>query len=68
MLNSVRERIETTYDQLKEGGRSVEHSLAKTVDGLCARIATKIASLTMRLFLKQCFGIDILTYTVNRVE
>ncbi len=68
LLNSVRERIETTYDQLKEGGRSVEHSLAKTVDGLCTRVATKIASLTMRLFLKKFFGIDVLTYTINPVE
>jgi hypothetical protein len=68
LLNSVRERIETTYAQLKEGGRSVEHRLAKTVDGLCVRVATKIASLTMRQFLKQFFGIDVLTYTVNLVE
>ena len=68
LLNSVRERIETTYDQLKEGGRSVEHTLAKTIDGLCARVATKIASLTMRLFLKKFFGIDVLSYTVNPVE
>ena len=68
LLNSVRERIETTYDQLKEGGRSVEHTLAKTIDGLCMRVATKIASLTMRLFLKKFFGIDVLTYTINLPE
>ena len=68
LLNSVRERIETTYDQLKEGGRSVEHTLAKTIDGLCMRVATKIASLTMRLFLKKFFGIDVLSYTVNPVQ
>lgn len=67
LLNTVRERIETTYDQLKEGGRSVEHTLAKTIDGLCARVATKIASLTMRLFMKKFFGIDVLNYTINPV-
>lgn len=68
LLNTVRERIETTYDQLKEGGRSVEHTLAKTIDGLCMRIVSKIAGLTLRLFLKKFFGIDVLTYTVNPVE
>ena len=68
LLNSVRERIETTYDQLKEGGRTLERLLAKTVDGLCMRITAKIASLTMRLFLKTFFGIDVLTYTINPAE
>ena len=67
-LNSVRERIETTYDQLTEGGRSVEHTLAQTVDGVCTRVATKIAGLTMRRFLKKFLGIDVLTYTINPVE
>lgn len=65
LLNAVRERIETTYDQLKEGGRSAERTLAKTVDGLCARIIAKIASLTLRIFLREFFGIDVLNYTVN---
>lgn len=68
LLNQVRERIETTYDQLKEGGRSAERTLAKTVDGLCARLIAKIASLTMRLFLKKFLGIDVLTYTINSVN
>ena len=30
-LNSVRERVEGAFDLLKEGGRSVEHTLARTV-------------------------------------
>jgi hypothetical protein len=68
LLNTVRERIETTYDQLKEGGRSVEHTLAKTIDGWCARIITKITSLTLRLFLEKFFGIDVLTYTINPIQ
>ena len=65
LLNQVRERIEGAYDILKEGGRSIEHSLAITVDGLCARIIAKISSVTLRLFLRRFFGIDVLTYTVN---
>lgn len=65
LLNKVRERIEGAYDILKEGGRSVEQTLARTVDGLCARIISKITSVTFRLFLRKFFGIDVLTYTVN---
>jgi hypothetical protein len=65
LLNQVRERIEGAYDILKEGGRSVEHTLAITIDGLCSRIIAKISSVTLRLFLRQFYGIDTLTYTVN---
>ena len=66
LLNRVRERIEGTFDILKEGGRSVEHTLAHTVGGLCTRIITKIASVTLRLFLRRFLGIDVLTYTVSQ--
>jgi len=65
LLNSVRERIEGAFDILKEGGRSVEHTLAHTVGGLGTRIIAKIASVTLRLFLRRFFGIDTLTYTVR---
>ena len=64
LLNSVRERIEGTFDQLKEGGRSVEHTLAHTVEGLCGRIIAKISSVILRLFLRRFMGIDVLTYTI----
>ena len=60
-----RERIEGALDILKEGGRSVEHTLARTVGGLGARIIAKIASVALRLFLRRFFGIDVLTYTVS---
>lgn len=65
LLHKVRERIEGVFDLLKEGGRSVERTLAHTVEGLCARIIAKIASVTLRVFLRRFFGIDVLTYTVN---
>jgi hypothetical protein len=65
LLNSVRERIEGAFDILKEGGRSVEHTLARTVGGLCTRIVAKIASVTLRLILRRFFGIDVLTYTIS---
>jgi len=66
LLNSVRERVEAAVDLLKEGGRSVEHTLARTVSGLCTRIIAKITGGTFRLFLRRFFGIDVLTYTVNQ--
>jgi hypothetical protein len=65
LLNRVRERIAGAFDILKEGGRSVEHTLARTVDGLCTRVIAKIAGGILRLYLRRFFGIDILTYTVN---
>lgn len=65
LLNSVRERIEGAFDLLKEGGRSVEHTLAHTITGLCARVIAKITSVTFRIFLRRFLGIDVLTYTVS---
>lgn len=63
LWKSLRERIESTFDLLKEGGRSVEHNLAKTVIGLCTRIIGKITALTFRIFLKRFLKIDSLNYT-----
>jgi hypothetical protein len=65
LLNQIRERIEGAFDLLKEGGRSVEKTLAITVEGVCARIIAKISSVTFRLFLRKFYGINVLTYTVN---
>ena len=65
LLNRVRERIEGAFDILKEGGRSIEHTWARTVDGLCTRVIAKIAGGILRLYLRRFFGIDVLTYTVN---
>lgn len=67
LLNRVRERIETVNDLLKEGGRSIEHTLAHTVSGMVARIIAKITSLTFRIYLRKFLGIDTLTYTVQEV-
>lgn len=64
LLNQVRQRIEGAFDILKEGGRSVEKTLAITVDGLCSRVIAKISSVTLRLFLRKFYHIDVLTYTI----
>lgn len=65
LLGSVRQRIEGVFDLLKEGGRSVEHTLARTIGGLSSRVISKISSLTLRLFLRKFFRIDVLTYKIN---
>lgn len=65
LLNRIRERIEGAFDILKEGGRSVEHTFAHTIEGLCARIIAKISCVTLRLYLRRFLGIDVLTYTVK---
>ena len=65
LLNRVRERVEGAFDILKEGGRSVEHTLAHTIEGLCTRVLTKISGVTLRLYLRRFMGIDVLTYTVT---
>jgi len=65
LLNRIRERIEGAFDILKEGGRSVEHTLAHTIEGLCTRIIAKISSVTFRLYLRRFLAIDVLTYTVK---
>jgi Transposase DDE domain len=62
LLNRVRQMVETTFDILKEGGRSVEKTLAKTIDGLVSRIIAKISAVTLRVVLKKYFGINALTY------
>lgn len=63
LLHQVRQRIEVIFDQLKEGGRSVEKTLTTTVEGVCARIIAKISGLTLRLFLRKFLALDTLTYT-----
>jgi hypothetical protein len=65
LLNQVRQRIETANDRLKEGGRSIEHNIAITVQGVCARIIAKVTSLTLTFYLRKFFGIDPVTFTVN---
>jgi hypothetical protein len=62
LIGGLRERIEGVYKVAKEGGRTIEHSLAHTVRGLISRILGKIAGLTLRHYLRNFFGIDVMTY------
>lgn len=62
-INRLRSRIEGVYKLLKEGGRSVEHTLAHTVEGLVIRVLAKITSLTLRALLRKRFTIDYLRFS-----
>jgi hypothetical protein len=61
-INGLRERVEGLYKEAKEGGNSVEHNLAHTVEGIVSRILAKIAGVTLKKYLRKFFGIDVLTY------
>ena len=62
-LNSLRERIESAFNELQNTGRNLERLLRKTVVGLATHVIAKITSHTLKLFLRRQFGIDVLTFT-----
>ena len=64
LLGSIRERIEGTFHELQNTGRTSKRLLAKTVEGLVTRIASKVTHLVVKAVLRARFGIDILTFTV----
>lgn len=41
--------------------------LRKKVDALCVHVAAKVTSHTLRVFLRQRFGIDVLTFEQHPV-
>lgn len=63
LLGQVRERIEGTFHELQNTGRNLERLLAKTVEGLVVRLASKVTHLVLKHLLRARYGIDILTFT-----
>ena len=63
-LSSVRERIEGVFHELQNTGRNIERLIAKTVLGLCTRIAMKLTSHLLRLILRFDYGIDVQTFSI----
>lgn len=61
-INALRERIESTFHVIQNTGRHLERLLAKSVLGLCTRVAAKITSHTLKLILLRDFGIDVQTF------
>jgi len=67
LLNSIRERIEGTFNEIQNTGRNLERLLAKTIVGLCTRVIAKMTSHLLKLLLRRDFGIDVQTFTVSPV-
>ena len=65
LLNRIRERIEGTFHQLQNTGRNVERLLAKTVHGLCTRVAVKVTCLVLKRLLRRDFGIDVQSFSIS---
>ena len=40
------------------------YQMRKKIDGLCVHVAPKMTNYTLRIFLYQRFGIDVLTFAV----
>jgi hypothetical protein len=64
LLNSVRERIEGSFNELQNTGRNLERLLAKTVVGLSTRVIAKVTSYTLKLLLRNSFALDVQTFQV----
>lgn len=64
LLNRVRRRIESTFNEIQNTGRHLSHLLAKTVQGVVTRLAAKMTSHLLRLLLRRNFGIDVLTFSI----
>jgi hypothetical protein len=62
LLGHFRERIEGVFNEVQNTGRNLERLLRKKVDGLCVHVAAKMASHTLRILLRQRFGIDVLSF------
>lgn len=67
-ISRIRQRIEGVFHEIQNTGRNPEQLLNKTIDGFCTHIAAKIASHTLRLLLRHCFGINILTFQIKSVS
>src|SRR5437762_6762124 len=64
LLKRLRERIESTFNQLQNTGRFLERLLAKTPHGLFTRVIAKVAALVLRFLLNKRFGIDVLSFSI----
>ena len=62
LLNRFRRQIETTFNLLQNTGRFLERLLARSVIGLCTRVAAKMAAFCLTRILKQTYHIDVCTF------
>jgi Transposase DDE domain len=62
MIASYRQRIEGVFNELQNLGRNLERLFAKTVVGLCTRVAALVASHTLKTFLRRFHAVDVQTF------
>lgn len=67
-ISKVRQRIEGVFHEIQNTGRNPERLLSKTVAGLVVHLSAKMASHTLRLLLKQRYGIDVLIFQQHIAE
>jgi hypothetical protein len=67
-ISRVRQRIEGVFHEIQNTGRNPERLLRKTVAGLVTHMTAKIASHTLRILLKQQYGIDVLTFCQTQIS
>jgi len=67
-LNSIRERVEGAFNEIRNTGRDLERLLRKTVLGVCTHVIAKITSHTLKLVLRRMFHIDIQTFSMCDVS
>jgi len=65
LLNRVRERIESAFNEIQNTGRNIERLLTKTIVGLCTRVIAKMASHALKHLLRREFGIDVQTFATT---
>ena len=68
LLGHFRERIEGVFNEIQNTGRQLERLLRKKIAGINVHVAAKVASHTLRIFLRQCLGIDVLTFEQRPVR
>jgi hypothetical protein len=61
-IHTLRERIETTFHVIQNTGRHLEHLLAKSVIGLCIRVAANMTCHALKVILLRDFGILVQTF------
>ena len=67
LISRVRQRIEGVFNEIQNTGRNPERLLNKTISGLATHMAIKMTSHTLRLLLRDRFGVDILTFQSSSI-
>ena len=62
LLSHFRQRVEGVFHEVQNTGRNLERLLRKKVSGLFTHVAANMASHTLKVFLRQRFHIDVLTF------